>query len=53
MSKHMAVPRERLTQNLRIAQDFKPLNAGELEALRDKCRALAAGKHQRSSVPRR
>ncbi len=34
--------RERLEQNLRIAQDFKPMSAEELQALRDKCKGAAA-----------
>jgi predicted aldo/keto reductase-like oxidoreductase len=33
---------EILQQNLQIAQNFKPMTAEELDAVREKCRALAA-----------
>lgn len=39
--------RERLAQNLRIAQDFKPMSAEELQSVREKCKGAAAdGRHE-------
>ena len=37
-----------LEQNLRIAQNFKPMESAEMDALRDRCRAFAAdGRYER------
>lgn len=39
--------RERLAQNLRIAQNFEPMTEAELGAVREKCKATAAdGRHE-------
>jgi hypothetical protein len=34
-----------LRQNLRIAQNFTPMSAAEMQALRDRCRPVAADGH--------